>query len=153
MPNLNKVMVMGNLTRDPELKTLQSGVSVVNFGIAINRKYKSGDDFKEEVTFLDIEAWGRRAEVIKEHLAQGSPIFIEGRLKYETWQDRNTGQKRSRLKVVAENFEFVGGRSRDQQGGGHGREGKQYQPQGQPKPSKEQHNQQQNQWPPDDVPF
>ena len=108
----NKVILMGNLTRDPELRQAGS-TSVANIGLAVNRKWKDRDGKQqEEVTFIDCEAWGRTAEVMTQYLEKGREIFIEGRLKLDTWQDKDGG-KRSKLKVVVENFQFVGGRGED----------------------------------------
>lgn len=107
--NINTVMLGGNLTRDPETKSIgSSGKTVASFGIAINRKYKASDgEQKEETTFVDIEAWGRTAELAAQYLAKGSSVFIEGKLKLETWDDKD-GNKRSKMKVVAESIQFVG---------------------------------------------
>jgi len=115
MPNLNKVMLMGNLTRDPELRYTPNNTAVANLGLAINRRYKSGEgEQKEETTFIDCEAWGRTAEVINQYLKKGRPVYIEGRLKLDQWQDKDGGN-RSKLKVVVETFEFI-----DSRGGGGG---------------------------------
>ncbi len=113
--NVNKVFLMGNLTRDVELKHTPSNQPVANLGIATNRRYRTreGED-REETTFVDCEAWGRTAEVMSQYLSKGRPVFIEGRLKLETWQDKD-GQKRSRMRVVIENFQFI-----DSRGGGGG---------------------------------
>jgi single-strand DNA-binding protein len=118
MPNLNKVMLMGNLTRDPEMKYTPKGTAIANFGIAINRNYttESGEK-REEVTFVDLEAFGRTAEIIGEYFKKGRPIFIEGRLKLDTWDDKQTGQKKSKLRVIVDSFEFLGSR---EGGGGAG---------------------------------
>ena len=119
--SLNKVMLMGNLTRDVEVKHLSGDNAVGNFGMAVNRKFKGRDgDMREEVTFIDCEAWGRTAEVMGQYLAKGRPVFIEGRLKLDTWQDKNDGSNRSKLKVVVESFQFVDSRN-DGGGGGGGR--------------------------------
>lgn len=116
--SLNRVILMGNLTRDVELRPVGDG-NVGNFGIAVNRKFRtqSGED-REEVTFVDCEIWGRRAEALARYLHKGSPVLIEGRLKLDQWQDKDGGN-RSKLKVVVENFEFVGG-GRNEGGGGGG---------------------------------
>ena len=116
MPNYNKVMLMGNLTRDVELKHTASNTAVANLAMAVNRRYRVNDETREETTFVDCEAWGRTAENISKFFSKGRPIFIEGRLKLDEWQDRD-GNKRSKLRVVIENFEFVdsGGK-----GGGSG---------------------------------
>jgi single-strand DNA-binding protein len=109
MAKLNKVFLMGNLTRDVELRYVPSGAAVASFGIAINRKWKSADgEVKEEVIFVEVSMFGTRAEVIAQYFAKGNPIFIEGRLKFQQWEDKDGG-KRNALKVVAENFEFIGG--------------------------------------------
>lgn len=108
--NLNRVMVAGNLTRDPETKFLANENCVASFGLAINRKYKSGSETKEEVTFLDIEAWGKLAELVGKYLTKGRGAYIEGRLKLETWEDKQSGQKRSKIKIVADSVQFLGGK-------------------------------------------
>jgi single-strand DNA-binding protein len=111
MPNLNKVMLMGNLTRDPQVKHLPNQTLLAEFGLACNRKYKTAEgEEREETTFVDCTAFGRQAEVIQEWCTKGKPIFLEGRLKYDTWDDKNGGGKRSKLSVIVENFQFVGGR-------------------------------------------
>ena len=115
MPNYNKVLLMGNLTRDVELKHTPSNMAVANIGIAVNRKYKGTDgEMKEEVTFVDCEAWASTAENISKWFSKGKPIFLEGRLKLDSWQDKDGGN-RTKLKVVVENFQFV-----DSKGGGGG---------------------------------
>ncbi len=115
---VNKVFLMGNLTRDVELKYTPSNQPVATFGIAMNRRYKTKDgENREETTFVDCEAWARTAEVMNEYLAKGRPVFIEGRLKLDQWQDKD-GNKRSKLRVVVENFTFVD--SRGSAGGGGG---------------------------------
>lgn len=108
MPNLNKVLLMGNLTRDPELRYTPSGTAVVEFGLAINRRYSGqGGEKKEETCFIDCQAWARSAEVISEYCKKGNPLFVEGRLRLESWEGRD-GQKRSKLRVVVESFQFLG---------------------------------------------
>jgi single-strand DNA-binding protein len=116
MASLNKVFLMGNLTRDPELRYTPSGTAVCEFGLAINRTYTAGGEQREETCFVDVTAWGRRGVVISEYLTKGDPMFIEGRLQYDTWETPDG--RRSRLRVVMENFEFIGGR-----GGGGGAQG------------------------------
>src|SRR4029078_6018908 len=113
MASYNKVILMGNLTRDPQMKYLPSQTAVVEFGLACNRRYKtqSGEQ-KEEATFVDCTAFGRTGEVINQYFTKGKPIFIEGRLKYDQWEDKQGGGKRHKLTVVIESFEFVGGRQR-----------------------------------------
>jgi single-strand DNA-binding protein len=106
--NVNKVFLMGNLTRDVELRHLPSDMAVANIGLAVNRRYRTKDgESREETTFIDCEAWGRTAEVMNQYLGKGRPVFIEGRLKLDQWQDRDSGQNRSKLKVVIDNFQFV----------------------------------------------
>lgn len=124
MASYNKVLLMGNLTRDPALKYLPSQTPVVEFGLACNRKYKtqSGEQ-KEEVTFVDCSAFGRTAEVINQYFTKGKPIFIEGRLKYDQWEDKQGGGKRSKLSVHIDSFEFVGGRDGGGAPGGGGGDG------------------------------
>ncbi|MEX0877211.1 MAG: single-stranded DNA-binding protein [Phycisphaerales bacterium] len=130
--SFNKVLLMGNLTRDVEIRHTPSNTAVGNFGIAVNRRYKtqSGEQ-REEVTFVDCEAWGRTAEVMGQYLTKGRPVFIEGRLKLDQWEDKNGGGKRSKLSVVVENFQFVdsgqggggGGAPGGSGGGGYARSG------------------------------
>ena len=124
MASFNKVILMGNLTRDPQLKYLPSQTAVAEFGLACNRKFKTqaGED-KEEVTFVDCTAFGRTGEVINQYFTKGKPIFIEGRLKYDQWEDKQGGGKRSKITVVVENFQFVGGRDGGGGGGGGGGSG------------------------------
>jgi len=110
MASFNKVLLMGNLTRDPELRYTPKGTAVAQLGLAVNRQWKSETgETKEEVTFVDIDAFGRQAEVIGQYLKKGRPIFIEGRLKLDTWDDKQTNQKRSKLKIVLESFQFLDG--------------------------------------------
>jgi len=107
MANFNKVLLMGNLTRDPELRYTPSGTAVTEFRLAVNRSFTDKDGTKKDSTvFVDVTVWGRRAEVACEFLSKGRPVFIEGRLQYDTWE--KDGQKRSKLSVVAENFQFIG---------------------------------------------
>ncbi len=121
MASFNKVMLMGNLTRDPQLKYLPSQMAVVEFGLACNRKFRTaaGED-REEVTFVDITSFGKQAEVINQYFTKGKPIFIEGRLKYDSWEDKQGGGKRHKLSVVVDNFQFIGGRDGGGEGGGGG---------------------------------
>jgi single-strand DNA-binding protein len=121
MPNLNKVQLMGNITRDPEVRYTPKGTAVTDISLAINRNF-SGDDGekREETTFVDITFWGRQAEVIGEWMKKGRPIYVEGRLQLDSWEDKTSGQQRTRLKVVGENFQFLGGRD-DAGGGGSSR--------------------------------
>lgn len=108
MPNLNQVNLMGNLTRDPELKYTPKGTAVAQIGLAINRTWNSATGEKqEETTFVDVEFWGRTAEVVGEYFKKGAPIFVTGRLKQESWTDKETGKQRTKMKVVGESFEFL----------------------------------------------
>ena len=120
MANLNRVLLIGNLTRDPQLKFTPSQQAVCDIGVAVNRRYKTaqGED-REEVTFIDCTAWGKQAEVINQYMTKGKPIFIEGRLKLDQWEDKQGGGKRSKMSVVIENFQFLGSRDGGQ-GGGQG---------------------------------
>jgi len=119
MASYNKVILMGNLTRDPELRYLPSGAAVANFGIAVNRVYndRQSGERKEDVCFVDITAWSRQAEVCNEYLRKGSPVFLEGRLNFNSWET-DDGQRRNKLDVVAERVQLVGGRQ-DGDGGGY----------------------------------
>ena len=119
MPNLNKVQLMGNITRDPEVRYTPKGTAVTDISLAINRSFNSDDgERREETTFVDITFWGRQAEVIGEYMKKGRPLYVEGRLQLDSWEDKTTGQQRSRLKVVGENFQFLGGREEGGGGGG-----------------------------------
>ncbi len=110
MANLNKVFLIGNLTRDPELRYIPSGTAVASFGLATNRIYTTQDgERKEEVCFVDIVVWGKTAENCANYLSKGRPVFIEGRLQFDTWETED-GQKRSKLKVVGDRVQFLGGR-------------------------------------------
>lgn len=112
MAYLNKVFIIGNLTRDPELRVTPKGTSIAAFGIAINRQTKDdAGNTRDETTFVDVEAWGKQADLVGKYLAKGAPCMIEGRLKLDEWQDKTTGAKRSRLKVVLENVQFLGRKS------------------------------------------
>ena len=117
MPALNKVLLMGNLTRDPELRVTPKGTPICQFSLAINRQFKmeSGES-REEVIFVDIEAWGKQGETIAKYCTKGRPLYVEGRLKLDQWEDKNTKEKRSRMRVVLEQFQFLG----DGRGGGGG---------------------------------
>jgi single-strand DNA-binding protein len=111
MPSFNKVILMGNLTRDPEVRVTQQGMSICKFTVATSRQSKNPDGTpREETTFIDVDAFGRQAEVIGKYFAKGRPILLEGRLRLDQWETQ-TGEKRSRLGVVLENFQFVGPRS------------------------------------------
>ena len=115
MPNFNKVFLMGNLTRDPEIRYTPSGTALTKFGLAVSRSFKSKDGQQHDDTcFVDITAFGRQAEVISEYCSKGQPLFVEGRLEFSQWEDQS-GQRRSKLAVVLESFQFLGSR-RDQDG-------------------------------------
>ena len=115
MASFNKVILMGNLTRDPEMRYTPKGTAVARLGLAVNRKYNTeSGETKEEVTFVDVDAWGKQAEVIAQYCRKGKALLVEGRLKLDQWDDKTTGQKRSRLGVVLESFQFVGGRREDE---------------------------------------
>ncbi len=111
MASFNKVLLMGNLTRDPELRYTDSGAAVASFGLAVNRKYKAGDEWKDEVCYVDITVWAKQAENCAEYLHKGSPVFLEGRLNFQSWEDEKNGQKRNKLEVVANNIQFLSNRS------------------------------------------
>ena len=119
MANFNKVILMGNLTRDPELRSTQTGTQVCKFGLAVNRKYTVNGQQQEETCFVDLTAFGRQAEVINQYCAKGRPLFVEGRLQFSTWQTQE-GQKRSKLEVIVENFQFMGQGQGGAGGGGGG---------------------------------
>lgn len=119
MASFNKVILAGNLTRDPELRYLPKGTAVTAFGLAVNRTWKSeSGESKEEVNFIDIEAYGRQAEVIAQYMRKGRPLLVEGRLKQDSWEDKATKQKKNKLKVVLESFSFIDSKSPDGGGGG-----------------------------------
>ena len=109
MASLNKVILVGNLTRDPDLRRTPGGASVCNFGMAMNRSYTTaGGEEREEVCFVDVEAWGSWADACSNYLRKGSPVLVEGRLRYDQWEDRETGRKRSKLLVTVERGQFLG---------------------------------------------
>lgn len=124
MPSFNRVTLLGHLTRDPQLKYLPSQTALVEFGLAMNNSYttKSGEK-REEVCFVDCTAFGKPAELINQYCTKGKALLVEGRLKYDTWEDKQGGGKRSKHTVVVENFQFVGGRD-----GGEKRDGQDEQP-------------------------
>jgi single-strand DNA-binding protein len=120
MAALNKVLLIGNLTREPELRYTPGGAAVCEFGLAMNRKFSANGQDREETCFVDIVVWGKQAESCNRYLEKGAPAFIEGRLSYEQWQDRDTNAKRSRLRVVAERVQFLGSRGGGGDRGGDG---------------------------------
>src|SRR6188474_918661 len=126
MASFNKVILLGNLTRDPEVRYTPKGTAVTELGMAVNRVYTAENGEKrEETTFVDVTLWGRTAEIAGEYLRKGRPVFIEGRLQLDTWDDKQSGQKRSKLKVVGEGLQLLGaprgaggGGGDDESGGG-----------------------------------
>lgn len=117
MASFNRVLLLGNLTRDPEIRYTPKGSAVCDLGIALNRQYTlENGEKREEVTYVDVVLWARLAEIAAEYLKKGRPVFIEGRLQLDTWDDKQSGQKRSKLRVIGENMQLLGGRS----GGGGG---------------------------------
>src|SRR3989442_5501859 len=111
MASFNKVLLLGNLTRDPEVRYTRKGSAVTDLGIAVNRQYTlDTGEKREEVTYVDVTLWGRTAEVAGEYLKKGRPVFIEGRLQLDTWDDKQSGQKRSKLRVICENMQMLGTR-------------------------------------------
>jgi single-strand DNA-binding protein len=148
MASFNRVILVGNLTRDPELRYIPSGTAVSDIGLAVNDRVKKGDQWVDETTFVDITLWGRTAEIANEYLSKGAPVLIEGRLKLDRWEKE--GQKHSKLKVVCDKMQMLGGKdggARGGRGGGGGSsdqssydESEQYMPAGGPPPN-------------DDIPF
>ena len=131
MANLNKVFLMGNVARDPELRYIQSGTAVLDLRLAVNRRTKAADGtWGDEATFLDVTVWGKQAENCAEYLSKGRPVFVEGHLRMDQWKDKKTGENRSKLRVTAENVQFLGGRP----GGGGGGGGWRPRPQAEPPP-------------------
>ncbi len=121
MASFNKVILLGNLTRDPEVRYTPKGTAVTELGMAVNRVYTAENGEKrEETTFVDVTLWGRTAEIAGEYLKKGRPVFIEGRLQLDTWDDKTSGQKRSKLKVVGEGLQLIGSRPGGGGGGGGG---------------------------------
>src|SRR5690242_11646810 len=118
MASFNKVILLGNLTRDPEVRYTPKGSAVCDLGLAVNRSYTldSGEK-REEVTFVDVVLWARLAEIAGEYLKKGRPVFIEGRLQLDTWDDKQSGQKRSKLRVIGETMQLLGGRPPGTSGG------------------------------------
>ncbi len=123
MAYLNKVFLIGNLTRDPELRVTPKGTAICQFGLAVNRQYRDESGAtRDETAFIDIEAWGKQGELCSKYLQKGSPAFIEGRLRFDSWEDKQSGQKRNKLKVVLDNVQFLsrgggGGARSDAEGG------------------------------------
>ncbi len=118
MASFNRVIIAGNLTRDPELRYTPKGTAVSRLTLAVNRNYSTETgEKKEEVSFIDVDVWGRQAEVISQYVKKGRPLLVEGRLKQDTWEDKNTHQKQSKLKVVLESFMFIDSRTGAGEGG------------------------------------
>ena len=159
MASFNKVILMGNLTRDPQVRYTPNQTAVTDIGLAVNRTWfdKGTQQKREETTFVDVTLWGRQAEVAGEYLSKGRAVLIEGRLQLDQWDDKETGQKRSKLKVVCENMTMIGGRSDGGGGGGNsgGRSDTSSQAAPQDAPPAEQFSQTQAaaEAPDDDVPF
>lgn len=136
MASFNKVILVGNLTRDPQVRYTPGGTAVAEIGLAVNRSWfdKNSNSRKEETTFVDVTLWGRTAEVVSEYLTKGRPVLIEGRLQLDQWDDKESGQKRSKLKVVGENMTMLGkndgGGGQQGQHQGHGQYQQQQQPAG-----------------------
>jgi single-strand DNA-binding protein len=121
MAYLNKVFLIGNLTRDPELRVTPKGTAICQFGIAVNRQFKDESGAtRDETTFVDVEAWGKQGELVSKYLSKGSPAMVEGRLKLDQWEDKTSGQKRSKLKVVLDNVQFLSSRGGGGGGAPHG---------------------------------
>jgi len=119
MASFNKVILLGNLTRDPEVRYTPKGTAVTDLGLAVNRTYTADNGEKrEEVTFVDVTFWGRTAEVAGEYLKKGRPVFVEGRLQLDSWDDKTSGQKRTKLKVIGENMQMLGSPRGAGSGGG-----------------------------------
>lgn len=121
MASLNKVMLIGNLTRDPEVRYTPKGTAVCDMAIAVNRRFlnEATGERQEEVTYLDIVLWGKQAELAGQYLAKGRSVYIEGRLQMDTWEDKATGQKRSKIKIVCENMQFIDSKGAGGGGGGN----------------------------------
>jgi single-strand DNA-binding protein len=118
MAYLNKVFLIGNLTRDPELRVTPKGTAICQFGIAVNRQFKDESGAtRDETTFVDIEAWGKQGELVSKYLTKGSLAMVEGRLKLDQWEDKTSGQKRSKIKVVLDNVQFLNSRGAAAAGG------------------------------------
>jgi single-strand DNA-binding protein len=124
MPSLNKIMLMGHAVRDAELRATPKGTPIAQFSLAVNREYKleSGEK-REEVFYADVECWGKVAEVIGKYVTKGKALYVEGRCKTDSWEDKNTKEKRSRMKVVLEQFQFLGGKDGGASGGSGANEG------------------------------
>ena len=120
MASLNKVFLLGNLTRDPDLRGLPSGQSVCTLGLAVSRRFMNNGQEQEETCFVDVSVWGKAAQNCRQYLSKGSQVMVEGRLRWESWDDRNGGGRRSRISVVADNVQFMNTRRRDDNNGDNG---------------------------------
>ena len=120
MASVNKVILIGNLTRDPELRYTPKGTAVAEIGLACNRRYKVDNDLREEVTYVDITFWGAQAETVSKYLENGRSVYVEGRLKLDTWEDKETGKRRHKLGVIGEQFQFLDGGNRSASGSPEG---------------------------------
>lgn len=150
--SFNKVYLMGNLTRDPESRVTPGGVTISKLGLAVNRRYRTRDgEQREETTFVDIDAFGAQAETIQKYCSKGSALFVEGRLRLDQWQDKTSGENRSKLGVVLENFQFVGGRSEG--GSPAGGSYEENSPPRRTEPAREASKPQSEEFSDDDVPF
>src|ERR1700733_7735571 len=124
MANFNRIILLGNLTRDPQLKYLPSQMAVAEFGLAVNHKFKGRDgQDREEILFIDCSVFGKGAEIINQYVQKGRPLLVEGRLKYDTWEDKQGGGKRSKHSVVVENFQLLGRRGQGNRRGAEGGQG------------------------------
>ena len=128
MTSFNKVILLGNLTRDPEVRYTPNGAAVASFAIAVNRRYKQGDETKDEVSYIDIVVFGKQAEACGQYINKGDAILVDGRLQQRRWDDKDSGQKRSKIEVVAQSVNFMPKRSGGSRDAG----------QGQPEPAPEQ---------------
>ncbi len=120
MTSFNKVILLGNLTRDPEVRYTPNGIAVASFAIAVNRKYKQGDETKEEVSYIDIVVFGKQAESCGQYINKGDSVLVEGRLQQRRWDDKESGQKRNKIEVVAQSVNFMPKRSSSGQAAGQG---------------------------------
>ena len=153
MASYNRVILVGNLTRDPELRYIPSGTAVTDVGLAVNDRRKNANgEWVEETTFVDVTLWARQAEVASEYLSKGSPVLIEGRLKLDTWET-NDGQKRSKLKVVGERMQMLGSRGGGGGGDGGGRPVSQHAQAEQTAPAEQGYEPSSQEPPDDDIPF
>ena len=136
MANVNKVILIGNVTRDPEVKFTPKGSAVTDIGLAVNRSFTlDNGEKREEVTFIDVTFWGRQAETIGEYVKKGRSIYVEGRLQLDSWDDKQSGQKRSKLRVIGENFQFLGARPGGASAPGEGEADGHYEPRQQQRPA------------------